>query len=446
MESAQRRAGAFASGRQSACTLFRGWETQAGAGSATDSPRSRQWYPGTKFVLILLATIAALYFRRPDQFFAPYIWVEDGTVSLPQFMAHGWAYLADPVAGYLILPSKLIQASALTLSAIHYPQWAMALTVLFHAGVLACIALSPTSLRAPLACALFTLLIPTDSEVFGTSHYAFWWGSLLLLPPLLWSPRANRRLAPRIGMVFLGGLSSPLVIALLPVFAVRLALNRTRQECAVASAALACAATQMYFLRTSGTHGTSVPADLDLLAVVAKFFGNFVFWTPGPDGSPLVLGLGLAVLAVASVATALSRKAIAWRHAAIFMALGVSILISISRMPVEHINPISAGPRYFFYPYIFLAWLLIELVAISQRPVATVLVLSLAIGLRQFALYAPRGHHAVDWAGELSRCAASPGKYNFPVHFAGNRGDMWHVELPGPECNRLVNASIFQPE
>lgn len=51
-------------------------------------------------------------------------------------MAHGWAYLWEPVAGYLIVPSKLIQGLALSMSAVRYPALAMVLTIVFHTTVL----------------------------------------------------------------------------------------------------------------------------------------------------------------------------------------------------------------------------------------------------------------------------------------------------------------------
>src|SRR5688572_5636423 len=125
------------------------------------SYRSLQWSPrsmtaqlasttGTSFrpvaakiSAILVLTFLALYYRRPDQLYHPYIWVEDGTISLIQYINHGVAYLFDPVAGYLIVPSKIIQLISLTISVSHYPEIAFWLTVLFHAGTLAAIAFAP---------------------------------------------------------------------------------------------------------------------------------------------------------------------------------------------------------------------------------------------------------------------------------------------------------------
>lgn len=409
------------------------------------TPRApRTWLSyALKAGLIFVATLLVLYFRRPDQFYSPYIWVEDGTVSLPQYISHGWLYLFDPVAGYLIIPSKLIQATALSLSASHYPEVALWLTVVFHAGVLSAIAFSPTTLRLPLVCALFTLFIPTDSEVFGTSHYAFWWGSLLLIPPLLWRYDADKKIVARIAMVALGGLSSPLVVALSPLYVVRLLIHRSRNEFIVAGAVAACSAIQLYFVRSSGTHGSTLPDHFPLDQIVTKFFGYFVYWSPNHQSQPLLL-VGVALLACVVFAAFTARKSLQWRHFAITGALGVSILISVVRVPTEAIDPFLAGPRYFFYPYIFLGWLLIELIPVTYKWVVPILAVLLLSGLGQFALYAPRGHHAIDWREQLRLCSEAKGIYKFPVHFAGNWNDKWGVDLSPADCRDLTDKSLMR--
>lgn len=399
-----------------------------------------------RVALILLGTVAALYFRRPDQFHYPYIWVEDGTIGLVQYIEGGWTYLFEPVAGYLILPAKLIQMLALAMSLDFYPEIAMALTVAFHAAVLAIIASSPTSLRYPLACALFTLLLPTDSEVFGTSLYAFWWGSLLLLPPLLWSRQHEHVLWPRVAMVVVGGLSSPMVIAIVPLFLLHAVVRRTRGTAIVAAAAASCAVVQFYLLRTSGTHGTTLPAAIDPLEVVAKFFGMFLHWSPSLDAAMPSAGLvlGIVLIALLLLALVVGRHRLGWQHVVIVLALCASVAVSVTRVPPEITHPVLAGPRYFFYPYIFLGWLIIELAAVSARPLAAVLVLCLVASLHQFVAYGPRGHAFVDWRAEVARCLASNAAYPLPVHLTGNPRDMWTAQIPAGGCRHLQERSLFR--
>lgn len=396
-----------------------------------------------QIAIIAAATVALLAFRRPDQFVAPYIWVEDGTVSLKQYLEHGWMSLIDPVAGYLILPSKIIHLIAISISATHYPEIANWLNVIFHILVLCAIAFSPTALRLPFFCAIATLLLPTDSEVFGTSHYAFWWGSLLLLPPLLWREDRNEILWPRLAMTLFGALSSPLVITLLPLFALRSLLRRTRNDHFVFAAAMVCAVAQASFLATSGTHGTSLPQTVDVARIIQKFLGMFIFNQAGASATlQQYLGAGLLALLLAGAISA--RRRLGWAHFALLAALAASVVISVMRAPLEFIDPVSAGPRYFFYPYVFLCWLILQLIPIVPRRIAVVLIVVVLFSLSQFLNFGTRRHDHLDWPANLKLCARQPGSelVEVPIHFDGS-ASLWHVKLKPAECRALIDRSLL---
>jgi len=405
--------------------------------------RTSFWPIAARISAILVLTFLALYYRRPDQLYHPYIWVEDGTISLIQYIDHGLAYLFDPVAGYLIVPSKIIQLISLTLSVSHYPEIAYWLTVLFHAGILVAIALSPTALRAPFLCAVFTLLIPSDSEVFGTSHYIFWWTSLLAILPVLWRKEADHRVAPQIVLTIIAGLSSPLIIALLPLFALRWLVIRSRNALIVAAVAVSCALTQLYFLLTTQTHGTSLPTSIDVAELVRKFFGMFVYWSPSTTPG-VQLAIGASLIIVICVAAGLSRSKLGWPHTCIALGLMASIAISVARVPVEVMHPLLAGPRYFFYPFIFLGWLLIELAAASNFGwIRAALLLPLIGATHQFVAYGPRGHHSIDWQQQMNACLAAPGAFTLKVHFAGNARETWTAIVPPGGCRKLYGRTLM---
>lgn len=416
----------------------------ASAPLAGTAPRLGRAGIAWRVALVFAATVAALFWRRPDQFRAPYIWVEEGAVNLVQYIEHGWAYLFEPVAGYLILPAKLIQLAALTLSLDWYPEIAFALTLLFTAGVVCMLALSPTRLRHPLACALFVLVVPSDSEVFATSLFAFWWGTLLL-PPLLWRRDHDHRLWSRVAMVALGGLSSPMVLPLAPLFALQALLVRTRNTIVVAALACATAAVQLYFIKSSGTAGTELPATFSPAVIVQKFFGMFVFWSPSSEAALpwLTTSLGVALIALLALAAATSARRLGWVHLVLAAGLVASILISIVRVPAEIMHPINAGARYFFFPYIFLGWLAIELASLARRVLAVPLALCLAGALQQFVVFGPRGHDHLDWKQEIARCTAATGVYAMTLHKGGNRHDLWHVGIPEGGCRTLRERSLF---
>jgi hypothetical protein len=218
------------------------------------------------------------------------MWVEDGTVNLPAWIHDGWMSVFQPMAGYFALPTKVIFAIATKLSFLHQPEIAYGLTVAFSVAVVASIALSPTTLRWPAACATAVLLVPSDAEVFAVPEYAFWWGSLLALPPLFWrEDEARPRVGARVAMVLLGGLSSPLIVGLAPLYAARTWRIRSRPNLVVLAAAAAAAAAQLGCVLMTGVKlerpsNAGIPAFLS--EVVAKFLGGFVYYT----GTPTSLG------------------------------------------------------------------------------------------------------------------------------------------------------------
>src|SRR5262249_27446027 len=147
---------------------------------------------------------------------------------------------------------------------------------MFTIAVLAAIALSPTQLKFRFACALSVLLLPTDSEAFGTSAYAFWWGSLLAILPLLWQREGRQYPLLRSGLLVLGALSSPLIIVLSPLYAVRAVLQRTWTTwCDLVIVALT-AGLQYYFLAQTAQAGNTAFQSITPFLFIRKFFGFFI--------------------------------------------------------------------------------------------------------------------------------------------------------------------------
>lgn len=380
-----------------------------------------------------LLTVLVLLFRRPSQFQHPALWVEEGSVSLPQFLDSGLGFLFEPVAGYLILPSKLLFYLATFAPPETFPLALLVLSVLFTWGVVCAIAMCPSHLRAPVPVAAFLLLLPTDAENYASAHYAFWFGSALLVPALFWKNGEPPRRWLRGALVVLGGLSSPLVIALVPAFLLRLALFRTRDEAVQAGLALSTAAIQAAFLATSGTHGAAPPPSLEPGLLVSKFFG--LFWAP-VDGWALPFGLLLAAGVVLAVFR--TRRSSPWLALAGY-GLVATILISVARAPLESIHPALAGPRYFFYPYLFLGLIVIEVGVGSRRVAAACLVVMLGCLVR-FVDIGSRTHDPIDWASNLQACAQSDGDYPMPIHFDGASARAWRVILASGDCRRILDG------
>ena len=401
------------------------------------------------WIAIILVGVIGLMARRPDQLHAPYIWVEDAGINLPDYARSGWRTIFHTVSGYFVLPSKLLFVVSMVLSFRWFPEVSYWLTALFTCLVMGAVAFSPTRLQLRLACALMLMALPVDSEVYGVSLYACWWGSLLVVLPLLWRDDARHRRGWRTAMLLLGGLSSPIVIALLPLFAWRAWAHRNRDVSMDLGFAALAAAVQLGALLVSEHAPYNGFAHFGLGLFLQKFFGYFVLVHATAAEHYFASGLAAAFL-LAGV------TAFGWRHRkdlgeTFFILLAAVVLAAIAsalRNDLAIIHPVNAGPRYFFLPFAFLSWALIQLAALPRAPgqagfAAAFALAMLALATRDALVIGQRRHEANDWRQVVSNCIAAEGRQPIPFHFDGRRASMGNTYLTGEECRRLVMNSVF---
>lgn len=383
---------------------------------------------------LIVATVLILFARRPDQFLHPYMWVEDGRWTLPQYMDGGARIFLIYVSGYYITLTKLISYIAFSISISWAPEIQTALTVLCTCGVIVAIALSPTHLRAAPFCALAALLVPLDPEVFTIPAYAFWWAGFLLVLALLWKGQTKQPL--RWFFVLLGGLSVPLAVSLFPLFVLRAAWERRRSEIIVAMVAAIPAAVQtfgIYDHRRRYGGGTFYPIDLATIqAGIELFVGGFLrvrSYAP------------IAVVMIALMAWRLRERLD--RHFVFLVAIFAITCGSVAlRIPLvstlhDHPDPALIAPRYAFYPFVFLSWILIWLAAVSSTwarwAISAVLV---AVTIPALP-YMQRRADAIDWRAQLSACANST-EYQLPIHYNGKAAEAWTLKRTGEQCRTML--------
>jgi hypothetical protein len=405
------------------------------------------WYrahrTGFLLAIICAGTVTVLVLRRPDQWSAPAIWIEEGTRALPDFVANGWSSLFHPMMGYLVLPTKIILATSATLSFRWLPEIEYALTLAFTAGVLAAVAFSPTELKWRAVCALALLALPTDSEAFATSAYAFWWGSLLVALPLLWRREGRQYPVLRSGLLIVGGLSSPLVIALSPLYALRAAIVRSRAAFSDLVLAGATAALQARFLAQTTQTANTAYSSITPTVFVRKFFGYFLD-VPVPFGAhdAVTLMIGAVFLLVLIVCSLRWRRELGPAYFFLLAAFLIAAVASVARVPIASIHPAFAGPRYFFLPFAFLSWAVAQLAALDAKLPRTVALIVATLVVRNALDVGQRRHDPLDWRGAVEHCLAADA-YDLPVHWDGRAAFAWKVRLTGADCRRLVGQSLF---
>lgn len=395
-------------------------------------------------LLLGLVMLLIMMYRRPSQFDAPYVWVEDGLLNVKDYLASGWKSLWHPIAGYFSLPIKFLHALSMSLSFRWLPEISMALALLFTYAVLLAVAYAPTRLRWPFACALAVMLIPTDAENFAVSLYVGWWGSILALLPLYWKDD-SRRHGLRIAFIVIGGLSSPLIIGLLPLYAIRYALIRKRAELIAVLVAVAVSVLQYFAVSQAKMVPGSSMFGISVSTLIEKFFGLYLGFSPNFIQSGLLLWLGLALVAFIVASWLQHRRELGLTFVLLGLSLGVAIVSSIGRMPLEIIHPVQAGPRYFFFPFILLSWVLIQLAALDKAGTRLFTCMILAAGVRNMLESGRRLHGAQDWRGNLQTClqTPSPQLYRIPIHYTGDNNNLWHLELSADQCRQLIQGSLL---
>jgi len=401
------------------------------------------------FRVSLLAVLffELLFIRRGDQFLNPQVWDEDGNVIIPSVIFEGARSLIEPFNGYLNSIARLISGISLALSFVHYPRISTILSWIFIVCVVLAISLSPIILRGGVMLAALTLLVPSDPEVFGLPLYTFWWAALLIFLAALWRPHRSG-VVWRVVFVVVGGLSSPAIFLALPIFMTRAWLLRERQETTVTLIALACGIVQFFCVRLD----REVTSSSDLIAsiehftyILPKFVGDYLVGNLTSQTGAVATGAALGTVAVVAAALWLNNKNLTL-YVACYLWLG-SIALSLARVDVAVADASHAGPRYFFFPFVFEAWLLLQVALSARQRSLRTLAGAMLILAAANALPVLRRPHVDDlhWRENVAKCAAAPDHvvYVIPIQFNGDARLSWKLRLTGDQCRGQLSRSLL---
>ena len=390
-------------------------------------------------LLMSLVFFLLLYLRRYEQLLYPQVWNEDGTQNFISYIKYGWANIFEPVSGYLILLPKIITNLSLEISAIYYPEISTYLAWIFTIIVALSVAFSPTYLRFPIFAALSIFLIPTNAEVFGIPLYTFWFSSILLFLVLLWQEDKQKLL--KYSFLIIGGLSSALIIVLVPLQLLRtIWLKYKKDELITFFIILVLASIQLMFIVSTKAKSHMPQVDFEFIQlVIIKFFayycvGDFIV------NKVVLFAVGVLLLVLIFVYIYYHKKDI-YFYLLVFLLFS-TIALSVVRLDISTINPMHGGPRYFFFPYILLSWILLYMLAWNRwykMIISLILGLSIILSIQHFS----RQHDTLDWKRELYTCSQSSGKYRIPIQYDGNVNSTWHIVLQSEQCKKMINTDMF---
>lgn len=364
------------------------------------------------FLAMMISSSVLIALRRPDQILNPEVWNEDGIFIIPQIIQGGFLAIFEPVNGYLIIPSRLISWLSLQAPLEYYPFVSTWLGAVSQGACVAAVAASPTRLRWPFVCAAFMVFLPVNPEVYVLPQYTFWWTTCLLFLALIWTPGVSQSL--RCAFIVIGGLSSPMVIILFPLFVIRLAYTRARDDVVAMAVVATISGLQLYFILLGDPAQTERFEVVDFLPVVSVFFAGWTTYAEHPQS----LAVGMAIfLALTSGVLMVPRKDRFFYFLTGLMLAG-AVASSVLRAPIEIMSPVGNGPRYFFLPLVLIGWMVVWLLASRRVPAtiagAFIIFAAIPVVWTQYQ----RGQESLQpWAEAVALCKQTG--HAMPVHHNG---------------------------
>ena len=383
---------------------------------------------------LALIAFGMLFLRAWPRLFYPDVWDEDGIQNLYGFLSRGPIDMLTPVSGYLIVIPKTMTYLSALISITYYPFLSTVFTWIFTIFVFVTIAKAPTYLKGGVWLAVFCALLPTNPEVFGLPLYSFWWGSLLLPILVFWDERKTH-FGFRVFLLLIASMSSPFCVATLPLFFIRAyVLRQHRVEIILAVLALITTATQFWIMYPQ----TSSFVAALLYKVLPRFLGGYTV----VNLYPALAWIGAFALLIYGVGGIVRN-----RHSWVLWTLGylcvISIIMSVTRTHINELDQSVGGPRYFFFPYIFISWYLVQLIYQDRAKwFCWVGCGFLGLSLINTIPVLGRNHDSLYWKDHVYSCSQFE-KYELPAHFAGSAGDVWPFPIDGALCAAWLAKDPF---
>lgn len=327
------------------------------------------------FVCVLMASVAALVYRRPDAFTMPWFYGEEGREFLADAYNMGWASLFHTANGYFHLYPRLVANLGLSLGVpVLQMAWVNLLAVLLI--YFAVWRYTWTQFPAPLIARVFAVLtitwVPLGNELWMNQTNLQWPMSLLIVlilfgkaPTHAWQRWADGLL------LLLTCLTGPYVLILLPL-ALWQTLRKWNAHDADSSrlktntailliAAIAIALSLAGYGTVQRTDGEFDPLNPGF--VQAAFFQ---LWYPligkGVHAVPLWMGISLLILGLGAIVL-LWRTCREHAFARILLVAAAlqftAVLVSYRGLP-EFLSPYYAGIRNFYLPVVMIAWAMLS--------------------------------------------------------------------------------------
>ena len=325
-----------------------------------------------KNIAFILIAILILIVRKSDSLSNPQLWAEDGVVFFAQQYEYGTAAIFTPYAGYLHIVPRIIAtlanaffSYANTPTVYNYTSLLITIIVIVHC-------FSPR-LQLPLKplLALSIVLVPQAlNEVFLNITNLQWILCLLLVLVLLKDAPNSKygnytlQVCTDFSIILFAGLTGPFLIIMFPFFAWKYLSIKKIYGYILLMVAFCTALTQLFYIVSSTAmvqDGSMLNLDIFISVFGRKMFGGLFM------GKSLIYSNALFVCVISlsffAILLFLSyKKSSADKNTTkiIFMILSISVaILGTVILKCSPDTTIFIGSRYFYVPYVLIAWSLI---------------------------------------------------------------------------------------
>ncbi len=351
---------------------------------ATESPvpAKTPWWSSHWLVGLVAFGLACAGFisRRPDQWFGPQFWAEDGKIFFRDAAMLGWNSWLKSYAGYLHAVPRTIACLVRTQPWEALPRIYVIAALLAAALVVTRVTLARLPVGVRILAAVALIAVPHSGEVFLNVTNLQWILDLLLLVNLLEkAPERTGEMIRRTVELLLAGFSGLMAILLAPLAATWCWRNRKLKKAwPLILAWVAVIVVQALLLHASERPIRQDAGDVfsSLHWVMPRYATVLAVGTRLPysiELGRLIVTGGLLATCVLLVDRSNENRFVSL----MLMATAVGILM-LSRLGGPHWpNPMGANARYTYVPFVMVMWAFVILANGTRRRPHQILALSL---------------------------------------------------------------------
>ena len=310
---------------------------------------------------ILLAYLAATYYRSPLVIRYPRFWAEDGSIYFLQALAQPWtdSILSRPL-GYLSLPANIagIISSSITLKLAPYGSLAVSLGIqLLYAIAILSNGYFKDNRVKQLIIILIPLVITQSTETWlNPINSPFWLAlSSAIILASNGESQSKLRLTTNFITLLLAGLSSPIAAFLSPLFVLRAAISK-KLIWLLYSGLASTGGLIIFFIKSGEARPLSFPLEIFAIEGIVQIVSNNLCLPCSlkilalARNHPELLYYSLPLIMIAyGLNFWLSKQQGRWLVAASFTLLTLSFAGMLGKSLIIEGEPLM-GSRYFFAP------------------------------------------------------------------------------------------------